>query len=324
MRRAAGSFSSRKGAQWHRQGADERKRVEGQAMAKTPAGQFGRLSPISQEATRRAIDAQTCPWCGTGPFKNIGLHTNIAHGVSASELRKLAGYSANTSICAPELSEKSRKSLESREDRIEMTLKGAAASASAGMHHKATAAWVAKTRDTNRERDQKIIDLYHAGYLFQQIADRVEIGARQVIHVLRRHGVDCDDGRSARFRNDEFRTRAMQRLQKCRDSSRTKLEALRVARIARYTELGGGWPAIERLSGEWQVSGKTVVAYLKKSDVDVPDGRASSPRRLGCRTYKRKDPVPCSDRECSQKAIKRGTCSKHYQRWRTASRAGRS
>lgn len=70
------------------------------ALAKTPAGTFGRIAAPSPEAVRTFIAAQTCPWCASGPWKVLALHTHLAHGISASEIRQAAGLTKDAQICS--------------------------------------------------------------------------------------------------------------------------------------------------------------------------------------------------------------------------------
>jgi predicted transcriptional regulator len=73
--------------------------------AKQPnATQARAVLPPSQAAMRRAIEASTCPWCGRGPWKSLAAHTVLVHGVSAAELRVIAGMLKKETICAPEMS----------------------------------------------------------------------------------------------------------------------------------------------------------------------------------------------------------------------------
>lgn len=85
------------------------------ANRKTPAGQYGRRAAPSEQALRACIAEQTCPWCGRDGFTSLACHTNRAHGVSADELRRLAGLPRRWPTCAPELSEVRSRSLENRD-----------------------------------------------------------------------------------------------------------------------------------------------------------------------------------------------------------------
>lgn len=57
--------------------------------------------PPSPDAMRAAINDGKCPFCGN-PYKNIGLHTRNTHGVSADELKDLAGIPKSRPVCAEE------------------------------------------------------------------------------------------------------------------------------------------------------------------------------------------------------------------------------
>ena len=58
-----------------------------------------RMTPAE---VRAAIEAQTCPFCGKGPFIIVAGHTQRAHGIDRYELRDLAGLYYSTSITPPE------------------------------------------------------------------------------------------------------------------------------------------------------------------------------------------------------------------------------
>lgn len=79
-------------------------------LAKTsPAGQADRAVSYDPAAVRAAINAQTCPICGNGPYKVLAVHTNKAHGIDRRELREMAGLTSNDSICAPEYAQGARE-----------------------------------------------------------------------------------------------------------------------------------------------------------------------------------------------------------------------
>lgn len=67
-----------------------------------PAGVKEPVVAPSQAAIREAIEAQTCPFCGRGPFKMLPVHTNKTHGVDKWELRDLAGLTTRDALCSPE------------------------------------------------------------------------------------------------------------------------------------------------------------------------------------------------------------------------------
>jgi hypothetical protein len=64
---------------------------------------------LTIDAVRRHIIAQTCPYCGAGPFKSLASHTNKAHGIDRKELRERGGFLVSESIAAPEYSEACRQ-----------------------------------------------------------------------------------------------------------------------------------------------------------------------------------------------------------------------
>ena len=65
---------------------------------RAPAGVAGRVLPPSVEATRRAVMAGICPFCGRGPFLVLAGHTQKVHAVDRFELRELADLTYSTSI----------------------------------------------------------------------------------------------------------------------------------------------------------------------------------------------------------------------------------
>lgn len=76
---------------------------------KTTAGQADRVVSYDPAAVRAAIEAQTCPFCGAGPYKVLAVHTSKIHGVDRRDLRELAGLNGSARICAPEFSERARQ-----------------------------------------------------------------------------------------------------------------------------------------------------------------------------------------------------------------------
>lgn len=57
------------------------------------------------EKLRAFIDAQVCPWCGKGAFRQLGVHTVQKHGISAFEVKNMAGLKTEDPICSKESSE---------------------------------------------------------------------------------------------------------------------------------------------------------------------------------------------------------------------------
>jgi predicted nucleic acid-binding Zn ribbon protein len=99
-----GQLSGRKGKQrWGDpvDSVDNRLRVRrGQ-----PAGMFGVRTPPSEDAWRMAGEDRVCPICLQGPYRLLGGHTYAAHGMSAREIKDLAGLTAKASTAAPDLGE---------------------------------------------------------------------------------------------------------------------------------------------------------------------------------------------------------------------------
>lgn len=79
------------------------------AAQKTPAGVSISYVPPSAEAVRAAIAEGKCPFCGSGPWKMLPVHTNKAHGVDKWELREMAQLSTNDPLCSNESREKMRE-----------------------------------------------------------------------------------------------------------------------------------------------------------------------------------------------------------------------
>jgi len=68
----------------------------------------GRLDNPSPEELRECIQQQLCWWCGVDGWKVLATHTRFAHGISAFEVRSLAGLFGKVSICSPEASSAAR------------------------------------------------------------------------------------------------------------------------------------------------------------------------------------------------------------------------
>lgn len=77
-------------------------RMREAAVSCVAAGVAESVAAPSVEAIRAHIIAQTCPFCGAGPFKMLPVHTNKAHGVDKWELREMAGFATSDALCSPE------------------------------------------------------------------------------------------------------------------------------------------------------------------------------------------------------------------------------
>lgn len=308
MKRAHGSLSSRKGAKWSRDWATASKRA---LPSETGAGVFGAVVPPSAEALQRAIEAQVCPWCGEGPFRLLAVHTNKAHGVDRYELRQMAGLSRSAPVCSPEVSENRRANLLSRPQEIqekwaaagravrsEAQAKAVAASVAAGAQKKAAESSAKKAAAERSAMAGQLVEMFAAGKTLREISSEVGRSVPWVSVVLRSQGCDVA-ARAVTLRNAQA--------EKAHADHRGKI-------LARFDELGGDWEASHRLADEVGCSHKHLVQLLRDAGVDLPDGRKVSSRRFWTRT--KASGKPCSVSDCSGAAIKRGMCSKHYQRWR--------
>jgi len=61
-----------------------------------------KLSDPSVEVLRDCIKDGYCWWCDSSPWKMLAGHTSKAHGITATDLRRLAYLYKDTSICSPE------------------------------------------------------------------------------------------------------------------------------------------------------------------------------------------------------------------------------
>ncbi len=69
------------------------------AARQTAAGTMIDAVPPSKEAVRAAIAEGKCPFCGSGPWKMLPVHTNKKHGVDKWQLRDLAGLTTSDALC---------------------------------------------------------------------------------------------------------------------------------------------------------------------------------------------------------------------------------
>ncbi len=271
--KAAGSFGARNGEPWRRGAAADRRRAEAAKSEVLGAGvAYATIAP-SIEALRDAITAECCPFCSAGPFKSLGQHTNSAHGVSAQELRDMAGVGR---VCSEEHSSASRARLLSREDYTELQAKAAAASAASGGYLVANAAANEPRRAIMAQRDPEICRRAKAGEALDSIAQDFGVSRECVRRALNRHGVTP----TLEQTNAERRTRLKQYREAARASSDANQAAEKERRIQRYQELGADWEATHSLAAELAMSHKSLLAYLRKAGVDLPDGRVATKRRM--------------------------------------------
>lgn len=162
--------------------------------AKTPAGQqdADRIVSYDPKAVRAAIEAQACPFCGAGPYKSVGIHTARIHGVTAAELRKLAGWTKGARICSPEHSQKMNAVLTGRPDWKDMREKAAARAVAAGTISVASEVWVEIRKSASVERDTKIMQLFTGGETLGDIGSALGVSRSTVKAVLARNGMVAD------------------------------------------------------------------------------------------------------------------------------------
>lgn len=259
--------------------------------ARTPAGQAGRLAAPSPESLMTFVKAQTCPWCGSGPYKLLANHTHRAHGVSAADLREMAGLIKTAVICSPEVSEKSRARgvlqgipeaarTAPRKPHVYSAAGKAVNRAKLeaartpeqrkGAAEKARAATLAANQDKHRE----ILRLFGEGMRFGDIASQVGCSRPMIRDTLARAGVRAD-GRRRRWAvmTEVELSENRSALQTAAARRQANLEDKRALIVAEYREGGSTYAEVRRLANVHKIAVGSMAAFLKKSGADVPDGR---------------------------------------------------
>jgi len=267
-----GGFGSRMDQPWTSNGAVARRRRESAQSGRPEASPSEAVTPPSREAMQRAIEADTCPFCGSGPYKNLGLHSHKAHGVSAAELRDLSGLKT---VCSEGLSTGSRERLVGRPDRDEITHRGAQVAKEKGVQSIALQASMEPRLAAMKERDPVIIRRACAGDRLIDIAADLGITTATVQRSLQRLGIAPTLAQA----NAERRQRLDSNREAARATRGRKAAEDRAWRLRRFAELGGGWEAVESLANECGVSEKAMRAYLRDAGAEVPDGRSVTHRR---------------------------------------------
>lgn len=260
-------------------------------LRKTPEGRFGRIAAPFRQQLRSFIDANCCPWCNGGPYRNLAGHTHRAHAVSANELRELAGLKKYAPLCSAELSQSKADRLRGkrlpdsayeRNNAKPRTFSEAGliaqrakldAARSPEQARAAATASARRTTEKNAEKYAKAVRLFGQGMLLQDIAIACDMHPRTVRNALRRAGLIQHDARGLRSRNPEFRRQNELRRRAALAAQREKRCAEARQRIERFCELGANWCAVEACANEWGVTRKTAAAYLRKHGAIVPDGR---------------------------------------------------
>ena len=237
-----------------------RARRHGEPGLSVVGGTAERLAP--PEGLQDYVRSQTCPWCGSGPWKSLGQHTRRAHGVSAAELRAMSGL---PSVCSTELSEGSRERLERRPDREATSAKGAAASKIVGAYAVASAVRHAATAEYRGERDADIAARAQRGERLIDIAALYGITKKRCWAILHQMGAVPSNAQV----NQERR----ERLDRNRHAARARLDAkLATAtkvRLARFSELGGDWTAVRQVAAEWRISTNAARDWLVKHGISI-------------------------------------------------------
>lgn len=261
-------------------------------LAKTPEGQYGRVSAPWAEKLREFIAAGTCPWCGRGPWKVLAGHTLRAHAVSGVELREMAGLVKDASICLPEFSQskadarRGQRLPDSAYDTSKRTRRtfGEAGRAvqrakldavrSPGQSRQAGAAFAAKMAEQNKEKRDTALRMFREGRLIRDIAKAVGLNPQAIRAHLRRSGVTPSEILRARSTNVEWLSSTAAGRQRGADSRRQAWSVQRESRMARFAALGGTYEATALLASEWGMSRRHTIDYLRKYGAYVPDGRS--------------------------------------------------
>lgn len=267
-------------------------------LAKTPAGQFGRVAAHSRKAVRLFIEAQLCPWCEEGPYKILASHTHRAHGISADELRELAGVTKTTSICDPDHSENCRERQRGKalpatsKPRKRNTYNSAglavqraklAAARSPEQQRAAAAASAARTLAANQERHAEIARLFEGGLPLTTIAETVGCCGATVRRTLARLGLWEGDGRSIRWQRapEEALTAVKERLSANKAARVQALAEDTRSLVGEFEAVGADYAAVRRLARKCGISTKSMAERLRGAGVSVPDGRAEAESRFG-------------------------------------------
>lgn len=308
-----GSFSGRGGKAWSVQYEVEQARAAAEAFAVSQAGVSNPSVPPSITALRRSVEANTCPFCECGPFKNLGLHTNITHGVSAQELRTLSGLKQ---ICSVDLSDNARELLMSRPDFRELRAKATASSLASALEAGRPSAGslmheinAARFEIRFKARDEQICQMAESGARLIDIASEMDTTLRIVRAAITRLGATP----TLKQTNSERRARLAKHRETALSSRRANLERRWLEIFGQFTSLGANWEALLAVASEHGKSINRMRAYFTDHGVNMPDGRKESPKRFGKRkpVYENKQ---CSDQDCLRSAICRGLCAMHYQR----------
>lgn len=268
-----------------------------------------RLVGPSAAEMLRSIQNSACPFCGKR-MKNIASHTNRTHGVGKFELKKMAGIPKTKPACSPEFTaERSvaaksnvdaghiRKMLTApRKNKREYSDAGKAVQRAKLGHPNVVAArrlgfsavspdqareYARRAGETNTrrrraqtaDRDRQIVQRVQSGELLEDVALSLGIHTRTAKKALVYAGIH-EDLRTHAAKHEQRRTKSRISLANAKAQRKKNLEAIRDERCRRWIDLGGNWEAISILADEWKRSRRSVAAYLRRSGMQVPDGRS--------------------------------------------------
>ena len=182
------------------------------------SGIDGRYAPPSQEALRKFIAAQVCPWCNAGPFKMLATHVHRAHGISADEFRTLAGLTRHAPLCAESHSAECANRLAGKalpEIAYERAKQRPRTYSEAGRASQREKAALVPQDDRlraarasgdsqlaqNAAKHAEIVRRFQKGEPLKEIAEAVGVSGPTVQRTLRREGLYVD-GRTRRWKID--------------------------------------------------------------------------------------------------------------------------
>lgn len=229
------------------------------------------VSDPASDVLRAYIEAQICPWCGSGPHKRLAAHTQTAHQILGRELRRLAGLPSKASICSPEDSEASREHLVGLPNREEMTKRGNEAANAVGAIREAHKASVAKTMAANAAKHDRIVELYGRRALIRDIAADVGMHPSAVVLVLRRRGIASGPLLTERYENEDYARQFSAATRRGAAKTAVHRRSKREARILEFLTLGGDAAAVDTAARRWGISRKSTLRFLRQSSIHVGD-----------------------------------------------------
>lgn len=274
-----------------------------------------RLVAPSAAEMLRSIQNSACPFCGKR-MKNIAAHTNRTHGVDKFELKKMVGIPKTKPACSPEFTAERSVAAKSNVDADHMRKlltaprkkkreysEAGKAVQRAKLHPNVVAnralprfglpavsphqarEYARRAGETNArrrraqtaDRDRQIVQRVQSGELLEDVALSLGIHTKTAKRALMHAGF-CEDLRTHAAKHEQRRAKSRLSLANGTAQRKKNLEAIRDERCRRWIDLGGNWEAISILAAEWGQSKKSVAAYLKRSGMQVPDGR----NRGGC------------------------------------------